>query len=41
MSLAVAVFPAGSKKEKSSHDDEYGDGQEKRKPSTYVAGKIE
>ena len=29
-------FPRGSKKEKSSHDDEYGHGQEKRRPSTYA-----
>ena len=39
MSPAVAVFPRGFKKKKSSHDEEYGHGQEKRRPSTYVGQK--
>ena len=34
-------FPrGGSQRGKSSHDDEYGYGQEKRRPSAYVKGKI-
>ena len=39
ISPATAVFPGGSKKGKSSHDIEYGHGQEKRRPSTFVEGK--
>ena len=38
ISRSAAVFPVGSKKGESSHDDEYGHGQEKRRPSTYVEG---
>ena len=33
-------FPRGSKTGKFSHDNEYGHGQEKRRPSTYVEGTI-
>ena len=32
----MAVSPRGPKKGESSHDDEDGHGQEKRRPSTYV-----
>ena len=39
ISNIVAVFTGGSKKGEASHDGEYGHGQEKRKPSTYVEGK--
>ena len=39
ISNIVAVFPAESKKWKSSHDDDFGHGQEKTIPSTYVEGK--
>ena len=39
ISNIVAVFPEGSEKGKSSHDDVYGHGQEKRRPSTDVEGK--
>ena len=39
ISNIVAVFPGGFPKGKSSHDDEYGHCQEKRRPSTYVGEK--
>ena len=35
----AAVFPRKSKKRKSNNDDKYDDGQEKRRPSTYVEGR--
>ena len=39
ISNIVDVFLGRSKKGKSSHDDDYGHGQEKGGPSTYVEGK--
>ena len=36
ISVAAAIFPGETQKGKSSHDIEYGHGQEKRRPSTYV-----
>ena len=40
ISLATAVLPGGAdKKGKSSHDDEYGQGKEKRRPSKHVKEK--
>ena len=36
----MAVFPGRSNNGKSSHGDEYGHGHEKRRPSTYVEGKM-
>ena len=35
----MAEFQGGSKKGKSSNDDEQRHGQKKRRPSTYVEGK--
>ena len=40
ISNLVAFFPRGFKKWKSSHDDEYGHGQKKRRASAYVEGKM-
>ena len=40
ISNILPVFPGRSKKGKSSHDDKYGHGQKKRRPSTYVVGKM-
>ena len=34
----VAVFPRGYKKRKSNKDDKHDQGQQKRRPSTYVEG---
>ena len=36
----LAVFPRGSKKRKSINDNKHDHGQEKRRPSTYLEGKI-
>ena len=38
---APAVFPRGSKKRKSNNDDKHDHGQEKRRTSTYVEGRID
>ena len=36
----LAVFPRVSKKREPNNDDKHYHGQEKRRPSTYVEGKI-